>query len=212
MCYASQDRNNMFKAWYMHVWQSKTQWLKNLNHVTSLFWQTRHWVHSSIIEKEYKEYCPGTMNIYFIPGQTRTEKSRLSRIPWHGLVLHKMLNIDCLCSTCQICQMKKKENIVRNMDGLLPPKIAESDILSLDHGLCGSGGSIYNKDTSQNTLSACTHNDRSSYQSLVGLKLSKPQISQRPATSTQDLFHNTWLARYPRPQFIVFDNGIEFKR
>jgi hypothetical protein len=21
------------------------------------------------------------------------------------------------------------------------------------------------------------------------------------------LFHNTWLARYPQPQFIVFDNG-----
>jgi hypothetical protein len=105
-----------------------------------------------------------------------------------------------------------KEKEYRKKYGLLPPKIAESDILSLDHGLCGSGGSIYNKDTSQNTLSACTHNDRSSYQSLVGLKLSKPQISQRPATSTQDLFHNTWLARYPRPQFIVFDNGIEFKR
>jgi hypothetical protein len=27
------------------------------------------------------------------------------------------------------------------------------------------------------------------------------------ATSIQDLFHNTWLACYPRPQFIVFDNG-----
>jgi hypothetical protein len=34
------------------------------------------------------------------------------------------------------------------------------------------------------------------------------------ATSIQDLFHNTWLARYPQPQFIVFDNGNigEFKR
>jgi hypothetical protein len=30
--------------------------------------------------------------------------------------------------------------------GLLPPKIAESN---LGHGMCGSGGSIYNKDTSQ---------------------------------------------------------------
>jgi transposase InsO family protein len=28
----------------------------------------------------------------------------------------------------------------------------------------------------------------------------------------QDLFHNTWLAHYPHPQFIVFDNGGEFKR
>jgi hypothetical protein len=44
------------------------------------------------------------------------------------------------------------------------------------------------------------------------LKLSKPQ--KKSATSIQDLFHNTWLARYPQPQFIVFDNGMvgEFKR
>jgi hypothetical protein len=35
----------------------------------------------------------------------------------------------------------------------------------------------------------------------------------KSATSIQDLFHNTWLARYMRPQFIVFDNGDvgEFK-
>jgi hypothetical protein len=74
--------------------------------------------------------------------------------------------------------MTKKEH-ARKKYGLLPPKIAESDTLSLTHGLCVSDGSIYNKDTSQNTLSACTHNDRSSNTSLVGLKLSKPQISQQ---------------------------------
>jgi hypothetical protein len=49
----------------------------------------------------------------------------------------------------------------------------------LGYGMCGSGGSIYNKNTSQNTLSACTQNDRSSNQTLSGLKLSKPQISQQ---------------------------------
>jgi hypothetical protein len=70
-----------------------------------------------------------------------------------------MLNIDYLCSTCQVSQMieKKKRN---KKYGLLPPKIAESDIVSLIHGLCGTDGSIYNKETSQNTLSAWTHNDR----------------------------------------------------
>jgi hypothetical protein len=36
-------------------------------------------LHSSIIEKEYKEYCPGTMNIYFI--RDRLEQKRLSGIP-----------------------------------------------------------------------------------------------------------------------------------
>jgi hypothetical protein len=49
--------------------------------------------------------------------------------------------------------MTKNENN-RKKYGLLPPKIAESDILSLGHGMCGSGGSIYNKDTGQNTLSS----------------------------------------------------------
>jgi hypothetical protein len=74
-----------------------------------------------------------------------------------------------------------KEGAERKKNGLLPPKIAESDTVSLGHGLDGSGGttSIYNKDTSQTTLSACTHNDRSSKTSQAGLKLSKPQISQQ---------------------------------
>jgi transposase InsO family protein len=40
------------------------------------------------------------------------------------------------------------------------------------------------------------------------------KATNKLATSIQDLFHNTWLARYPRPQFIVFDNGnnCKFKR
>jgi hypothetical protein len=40
------------------------------------------------------------------------------------------------------------------------------------------------------------------------------EATNKSATSIQDLFQNTWLARYPRPQFIVFDNGnmSEFKR
>jgi hypothetical protein len=45
--------------------------------------------------------------------------------------------------------MTKKE---RKKYGMLLLKIAESDTVSLGHGLGGSGGSIYDKDTSQNTL------------------------------------------------------------
>jgi hypothetical protein len=46
-------------------------------------------------------------------------------------------DVEGLCSTCQVCQMTKKE---RKKYGLLPPKIAESDTQSLDHRLCGSDG------------------------------------------------------------------------
>jgi hypothetical protein len=40
------------------------------------------------------------------------------------------------------------------------------------------------------------------------------EATKKSATSTQDLFHNNWLACYPQPQFIFFDNGIAggFKR
>jgi hypothetical protein len=38
------------------------------------------------------------------------------------------------------------------------------------------------------------------------------QATNKSATSIQDLFHNTWFTRYTQPQFIVFDNGGEFKR
>jgi hypothetical protein len=74
--------------------------------------------------------------------------------------------------------------------------------------------SINNKDTSQNTLST----------TMLALTMIDPEINtgwfeiikttNKSATSIQDLFHNTWLARYPQPQLIVFDNGSigEFKR
>jgi hypothetical protein len=75
---------------------------------------------------------------------------------WPGLAQ----DVHRLCSTCQVCQMTKKEH-TRKKYGLLPPKIAETDTVFLGYVLCGSGGSVYNKDTSQNTLSDCTHNDRS---------------------------------------------------
>jgi hypothetical protein len=73
--------------------------------------------------------------------------------------------------------------------------------------MCVSGGSIYNKDTSQ------TH-------SLLLLTMIDPdtgwseivEATIKSATSIQDLFHNTWLARYRQPQFIVLDNWGEFKR
>jgi hypothetical protein len=99
--------------------------------------------------------------------------------------------------------MTKKE---RKKYGLLPSKIAESEIVSLGRGMCESGGS-----------SPFTIRTPAKIQSLLALKMIDPVIhtgwleivkaTNKSATSIQDLFHNTWLARYPRPQLIVFDNG-----
>jgi hypothetical protein len=63
--------------------------------------------------------------------------------------------------------MTNKEK-TRKEYGLLPPKIAESDTVSLGHDLSGSGGSIYNEDTSQNTL-----------HSLLALTMIDPAIKHR---------------------------------
>jgi hypothetical protein len=99
--------------------------------------------------------------------------------------------------------MTKKENN-RKKYGLLPPKIAEFDTVFQGHGLCGSGG------TTPFTIRtpAKTH-------SLLALTMIDPATgwfeivkdTNKSATSIQDLIHNTWLVRYPRPQFIAFDNG-----
>jgi hypothetical protein len=85
-----------------------------------------------------KECCPATMNIYLI--RYRQEQKILSGISWHGLILDKMLSVDWWCSTCQLCQLTKKERACKKY-GLLSPKIAESDTVSLGHDLCWSGGS-----------------------------------------------------------------------
>jgi hypothetical protein len=50
--------------------------------------------------------------------------------------------------------------------------------------------------------------------SLFALKMIDPatgwfeivKATNNSATTIQDLFHNTWLARYQKPQLIVFDN------
>jgi Integrase zinc binding domain len=70
---------------------------------------------------------------------------------WPGLTQ----DVERLCSTCLVCQLTKRE---RKKYGLLPPKIAESDPCTPGHGLCRSSGSIYNNDTTQDTLSAGPHN------------------------------------------------------
>jgi hypothetical protein len=84
----------------------------------------------------------------------------------------------------------------------------------LGHSLCGSGGTTplaIRTPAKTHSLLAPT---------MIGTETGWFEIvkaTNKSATSIQDLFHNTWLARYPQPQFIVFDNRniskfkLEFK-
>jgi hypothetical protein len=97
--------------------------------------------------------------------------------------------------------MTKKE---RKKYGILPPKIAKSDPWVMD---CVDlvGPFTIRTPTKTHSLLALTMIDPATgWFEIV-------EATNKSATSIQDLFHNTWLARYLRPQFIVFDNGGEFK-
>jgi hypothetical protein len=99
--------------------------------------------------------------------------------------------------------MTKKDHTDKKY-GLLRTKIYESDSISLVDGPCGSGGSH-----------PFTISTLAKAHSLLALTMIDPatgwfeivEAINKSATSIQDLFHNTWLERYPRPQFIFFDNG-----
>jgi hypothetical protein len=88
--------------------------------------------------------------------------------------------------------------------GFLPPKIAESDISSLGHGLCGSSGTI----PFTITTPANTH-------SLLELTMIDPatgwfaivQGTNKSERSIQDLIHNTWLAHYQQPHLLSLTMG-----
>jgi hypothetical protein len=103
--------------------------------------------------------------------------------------------------------MTKKDH-TDNKYGLIQPKIVESDTQLLGHDLCVDLVGPFTIRTP-----AKTH-------SLLALKMIGPdtcwfeivKATNKSAIFIQDLFHNTWLARYPGPQFIAFDNGGEFKR
>jgi hypothetical protein len=94
--------------------------------------------------------------------------------------------------------MTKKE-YTRKKYGLLPLKIAESDPWVM---VCVDlvGPFTIRSPAKTHSLLALTMIDAATGWFEIF------EATNKSATSIQDLFHNTWLARYPRPHFIVFDN------
>jgi hypothetical protein len=119
---------------------------------------------------------------------------------WPGLTQ----DVEWLHSTCPVCQLTKRE---RKKYGLLPPKVAESNPWVMVMVCIDLVGSFTIK------IPLMTH-------SLLALTIIDPATGwfeivkddNKSAAFIQDLFRNTWLARYPQPQFIVFDNGGKVKR
>jgi hypothetical protein len=80
ICHASQDRNKMFEAWYMHVWQNKTQWFIDIHLIQSsenpylMITNCREYLeyghfgimrNSKLIHSDLSALVPYTLSIFF---------------------------------------------------------------------------------------------------------------------------------------------------
>jgi hypothetical protein len=105
------------------------------------------------------------------------------------------------CKTCHVCQLTKKK---RRKYGHLPTHEPElTPWKRVDVDLVGpytvtSEGKNY-------SLRALTMIDPATkWFEIV-------EVAQPTSDCVVEAFNDTWLSRYPRPQYIGFDNGSEFK-
>ena len=110
-------------------------------------------------------------------------------------------HVTAFCKTCRTCQLFKKQ---RKKYGHLPPKEAEARPWSrVNVDLIGPY--VVRTPTATHTLRALTMIDP------VTCWFEVTAIPDKNASTVMEAFNNTWLTRYPRPQYIGFDNGSEFK-
>ena len=117
---------------------------------------------------------------------------------WHGI----RKDVEKYVQKCDICQRCKKK---KNKYGHLPPKEAETipwkrvnvDLI---------GPYTVGKDKNKHELR---------YMTMIDPVTGWFEIARIKSTSSEEaqrIFDSMWLARYPRPHEIGFDNGTEFKK
>jgi len=133
------------------------------------------------------------------PGERRMEETLRQTLIWPDLRAHVRTH----CKTCRQCQLGKK---VRNKYGHLPVKVNYSTTPweRVDVDLIGPY-TIRNKNGKEYTLLAITMIDPATRWFEV------VPITDKSAKSAMEAFDNSWLCRYPRPLYIGYDNGGEFK-
>ena len=161
---------------------------------------------TELIHYKGKIYIPSTLKqrvIYWFhtylvhPGSTRMLKTMQATMYWHGM----RKDVDNYIKTCHICQTTKKQ---RKKYGHLPPKKAEvTPWKRVNVDLIGP----YTIKTKRKeySLRAMTMIDPATSWFEIA------RITSKSSNEAQRVFDTTWLARYPRPKEIGFDNGSEFK-
>ena len=132
------------------------------------------------------------------PGQTRMERTLAQTIYWP-----KMADtINQHVKTCRVCQKTKGP---RKLYGKLPPKqippVTPWNRVDVD------------------LIGPLTVKTKNSTRQLRALTMIDPatgwfeikDITNPTAKETMEAFDDTWLCRYPRPEYLGFDGGSEFK-
>ena len=134
------------------------------------------------------------------PGENRMEKSLTSLYYWKNL--KKDVHQHCKhCKTCQLFKTTRKTKY-----GLLPAKTAEVIKWSRVNVDLWGPKTVHNKNGKDYKIHVLTMIDPvTGWFEIAALKDSPN------AYEVQRLFDSYWLARYPRPREIGFDNGSEFK-
>ena len=134
------------------------------------------------------------------PGATRMEKTIGRLFTWTGM-RDDIRGFVKTCKKCQLCKTSTKKYVK------LPPKEAEPAIpwnrVNVD--LVGPYPVKIKGSKEDIQLRAMTMIDPTTGWFEVR------EVDEPTADCCQQVFDDTWLSRYPRPQYIGFDNGSEFK-
>ena len=148
---------------------------------TSLRTRILHWYHTYLVH----------------PGSTRMLQTIQTTMHWHGI----RQQVEDYVKTCPVCQLTKKQ---RKKYGHLPAKKAETTPW---------------KRVNVDLVGPYTIRTKKKEHSFRAMTMIDPvtswfeiaTINTKSSEEAQRIFDATWLARYPRPKEIGFDNGSEFK-
>jgi transposase InsO family protein len=152
-----------------------------------------------LIPKSLRERIVAWYHTYLVhPGTTRLEATLRSTLTWPNL----RRDVERHTKTCRECQLCKKQ---RKKYGKLPTKQAEPSIPWNRINIDMVGPLTVKTPKRKHKLRVLTMIDPATGWFEVA------QLKDATAKGCEEAFDNTWLARYPRPQYIGFDNGNEYK-
>ena len=132
------------------------------------------------------------------PGQKRMEATLKQNLTWPSLAK----DVETFVRTCKSCQ---KNKLVKKKYGHLPAKQAEKPI-------------PWNR-VNIDLIGPLTVKTPQGNKELLALTMIDPatgwfevkDVKDQSAGAAMEAFDDVWLSRYPRPEFIGFDNGKEYK-